>query len=172
MFISFKNLALPKDYKLNPHNLDNIFRDIAYVKQRMGGFQKLEGVEYNDYENYKRYIFYDDILPNEIVTSFKKVPLLTKVVEIKNKEKYRVKKIKVYTGAENSITRIYLDVKFHPHVDDIKKYCAPSIVMTGSFSSFKFEKLRTSLYRWNLPRCYKENIPPIEDFILSPIFVN
>lgn len=171
MFISFKNLDLPEDYNPDPQNTKTLFSDIAYVKQKLGGFQTLESVEFNDRGHYKEYIFHDDILPIEVVIEHEKLHFLTKVLDIKNKDKYRVKNIKVITGAGDSVVRVYLDTSLHPHVDRINKYCAPPIVMRGNFSSYRFEKLRSSLYRWNLTSCYEEHIPPKEDLTLSPVFI-
>jgi hypothetical protein len=172
MYISFKNLALPNGYKPDPRNPKNIFKDLAYVKNKMGGFETLEGVEYSDKGYYKELIFYDEILPLEVVVEYKGVPFLTKVVNIKNKDKYLVKKIKVIIGAGHSATKIYIDCGYHPHVNLDNKYCAPQIAMSGPFTSHKFEKLRSSLYRWNLINCYPDKVPPKEDFVLSPIFVD
>jgi hypothetical protein len=170
MYISFKNLELPKGYTPDPNNILRIFKDIAYVKQNLGGFEELSGVDYYNHQTHREFIFYDNILPVEVAIRRDGLTILTKVLGIENPNKYRVKSYKVITGASNSVVRVYLDSNTHPHVDSSKKYCMPPIVSEGPFSSFRFEKLRSSLFRWNLARCYPENVPPPEDLSLMPVF--
>jgi len=172
MYISFRNLELPSNYKINPSNKNNIIKDIAYIKQTRDGFKELTGVSIYNNKHFKKYTFHDNILPTEIAVRYDGVPFLTKVLEIKNKEKYRVNGYTVITTTSREIVaRVHLDADSHPHIDPSKKYCMPPIVSRGSFTSFRFEKLRNSLFRWNLAECYVEGVPPAEDFVLMPVFI-
>jgi hypothetical protein len=172
MYISLKNLELPKNYTINPNNKDNLFKDIAYVKQNLGGFENLSGVTISFHEKYKEYLFHDYILPKEMAVRYDGTPFLTKILEIRNKTKYIVKSYNVIiTTKEDIAVRVTLDIDDHPHVNYERKYCMPPIVSKGTFNSFRFEKLRSSLFRWNLAECYKEKIPPPEDFVLMPVFI-
>lgn len=170
MYISFRNLELPDRYIPSPDNVKNLIEDIAYVKQRLGGFKELVGVDFNEYEYYHEWMFYDNILPLEIVIKYEGLNLLTKIEDIRNKEKYVVRKYKVIVGADNYVSRVYIDNKIHPHATNTGEYCIPEIVFKDKFTSFRFEKLRTSLFRWNLTNCYSEHLPQEGDFKLNPVF--
>lgn len=170
MYISFKNLELPDSYVPGPLDAKKLIEDIAYVKQEMGGFKELIGVDLNEYEYYNEWIFYDYILPKEIVVNYNGVPLLTKIENINNQEKYLIKRYKVITGGGNYVSKVYIDNKIHPHATSTGKYCFPQIVGDGKFSSFRFEKLRLSFFRWNLKSCFQDHTPQKEDFKLNPVF--